>query len=147
MSKKSSTKPQSGLNTTDLKPNDVGPCGFPVGYNRDGDKVELIEDDPGETFEVVIRRNDGAIQEAIGEFWDKVWYNRKLNMFAAIEEGLEPPLSEAQLDEVHKAMKEVEQHIGKENLPPWDDFEWGMINGKLSALRWVLGHEWDMLDT
>jgi hypothetical protein len=29
----------------------------------------------------------------------------------------------------------------------YDDFEWGMINGKLPALRWALGDEWDFLDT
>jgi hypothetical protein len=36
---------------------------------------------------------------------------------------------------------------GAENLGPYTDFEWGMINGKLSALRWVTGSEWDFLDT
>jgi hypothetical protein len=45
------------------------------------------------------------------------------------------------------AAKKTEDEVGLENLGPWDDFEWGMINGKLSALRWILGDEWDMLDT
>ena len=46
-----------------------------------------------------------------------------------------------------KAAAKVEKTYGKENLGPWTKFEWGMLNGKLSALRWCLGDEWDMLDT
>jgi hypothetical protein len=46
-----------------------------------------------------------------------------------------------------EAAARVEKKYGAANLGPWSDFEWGMINGKLSALRWILGAEWDMLDT
>ena len=45
------------------------------------------------------------------------------------------------------AAKKTEEELDQSQLGPWDDFEWGMINGKLSALRWVLGGDWDMLDT
>lgn len=44
-------------------------------------------------------------------------------------------------------MRSAEEEFGVEELGPWSDFEWGMINGKLSAIRWMLGDEWDMLDT
>lgn len=46
-----------------------------------------------------------------------------------------------------RAAAATRKRYGKEKFGPYSDFEWGMINGKLSALRWVLGDEWDMLDT
>lgn len=46
-----------------------------------------------------------------------------------------------------RAAERARARYGDESLGPWDDFEWGMVNGKLSAIRWVLGDDWDMLDT
>jgi hypothetical protein len=46
-----------------------------------------------------------------------------------------------------KAAAKVEKRVGLENLGPWDDFEWGMLNGKLSRTAMGLSAEWDMLDT
>lgn len=92
----------------------------------------------------------------------QVWYNRHWGRRIAIEEGRVKVLPEDQysrtpyksdeiLDTIWagalEAAKRTEEELGLENLGPWSDFEWGMINGKLSAIRWMLGSDWDMLDT
>lgn len=107
-------------------------------------------------------RRLAEIVETIDEMVTKVWYNRHQFMQEQIEEGIikiveketypikdhrTRPIQRDIWEGALKAAAEVENRFGLENLGPWDDFEWGMINGKLSALRWVLGDEWDMLDT
>jgi hypothetical protein len=94
--------------------------------------------------------------------FNQVWYNRHWNRRIRVQEGriklVEEetyPRPSGARQTIHrdvwegalKAARRVELQYGKKNLGPWTDFEWGMINGKLSALRWALGDEWDMLDT
>jgi hypothetical protein len=96
-------------------------------------------------FENQPRRTD-EILEAVDLLWHQVWYNRHKGHRLRIERGevsVTPEVWRTMLE----AAKRVESKYGKRNLGPWDDFEWGMINGKLSALNWVLGEEWDFLDT
>jgi hypothetical protein len=93
-------------------------------------------------------RRLSEIGKAIDELFDKVWWNRHQNWLYSLESG-EEQLVQGQktiLVQAKKAARRIERKYGIENLG-WDDFEWGMLNGKLSALRWVLGDEWDMLDT
>ncbi len=87
------------------------------------------------------------IQEAEQEFSDRVWYNRKLVMLERIQNGLEPMPDEDLMDKVTAGMRAIEERYGGKDTLAYDDFEWGMVNGKLSALRWVMGDDWDMLDT
>jgi hypothetical protein len=91
-------------------------------------------------------RNLSEIAEAIEEFCDKIWFDRHLSLSFRVESGIEtvnPDIWEGAL----KSAQRVIDKYGEENLGPYSDFEWGMLNGKLSALRWILGDEWDMLDT
>jgi hypothetical protein len=103
------------------------------------------------------------IMEAENLLFRQVWYNRHWNLRAAIESGKHKVVTEAEWKKYPKryqrmtvdtvwqralaAAKRTEDEVGLENLGPWSDFEWGMLNGKLSALRWVMGSEWDFLDT
>lgn len=93
----------------------------------------------------------------------QVWYNRHKNREYYIERGrIKIVTREAWergkrnnsneiIEEIWegalRAARNAERRLGQGNFGPWTDFDWGMINGKLSALRWVLGEDWDMLDT
>ena len=107
-------------------------------------------------------RRLSELLEAENLLFRQIWYNRHWNTRVAIEEGRTKVVSEAaysrdpyKADEILDtvwagtlaAAKRTEDEVGLDKLGPWDDIEWGMLNGKLSALRWALGDEWDMLDT
>ncbi len=107
------------------------------------------------------------ILEAMDRLTTQVWYNRHKNREWWVEQGKLKIISRADwedgwnkkklttqthiADDIWKgalrAAKKAERQLGAGNFGPWTDFEWGMINGKLSALRWMLGDEWDQLDT
>lgn len=107
-------------------------------------------------------RQLSEILKAMDLLFHQVWYNRHMYSRHRVETGKtrlveketfpvkdhdKRPIQQDVWERALKAAARVEKKYGLENLGPCDDFEWGMINGKLSALRWALGDEWDMLDT
>ncbi|MNE56037.1 hypothetical protein D3C80_1509140 [compost metagenome] len=97
------------------------------------------------------------ILTSIDEYCEKVWLNRHYNRAYEIEMGEISVIPKGDSRHGYRVIHEdiwESAKIAAANIEekyndtgPWSDFEWGMINGKLSALRWVLGYEWDMLDT
>jgi hypothetical protein len=93
----------------------------------------------------------------------QIWYNRHKYTEYQVETGKVKIVDRATWEKTGKnnnvmivdeiwngaleSARRTEKDLGKENVGPWDDFEWGMLNGKLSALRWALGEEWDELYT
>jgi hypothetical protein len=105
------------------------------------------------------RRKIAEVVTAEHEYFEKVWYRRHVLYREKVERGSIRIVERQALtgedssrviqrniwDAALRAADAVQERHGSESLGPWSDFEWGMINGKLSALRWVLGDEWDML--
>ena len=124
---------------------------FRIGYTDNGDKVEWIPDDedPDKEWPMILRRSDNDILAMYDEFWDKVWWNRHMVWIEKIARG-DVGINEGQqaiLDKAKLKAREIEKRYGRENLG-WDDFEWGLVSGRLSALAWVMGVEWnESLDT
>jgi HJR/Mrr/RecB family endonuclease len=91
-------------------------------------------------------RSINQILKAEDEFYSRVWYDRH-QMLASHERQGKSKTPKDIMKAARAAAREVEAKYGKKSLGPYSDMEWGMINGKLSALRWVLGDDWDMLDS
>lgn len=96
----------------------------------------------------------------LGKLEDQIWYNRHKNLEYEIDMGEHQLVDKydkannqtTTVKNVWKsaqaAARKVEEKYGSDELGPWDDFEWGMLNGKLSAIRWMLGEDWETsLDT
>ncbi len=90
-------------------------------------------------------RSVKQILAAENELFTRVWYGRKMPAKFYREKGT----SEDIIKGMQKGKREAEERFGKKSLMSnmASDWDWGFVSGKLSALRWVLGDDWDMLDT
>jgi hypothetical protein len=93
------------------------------------------------------RRLD-EIQGAEQRLFGRIWYHRSLQHEYRLEEAGDHAGIEKHRAIAGPPRTRLEQtYIEPGELGPYSDFELGMLSGKLSALRWVLGSEWDFLDT
>lgn len=98
-------------------------------------------------FEMEPRRLD-QILEAEEELFDRIWYVRSMSHEWELKQTGEHNEAVEDLRRIAgPARRRIQDLYGLEDLGPYTDFEWGMLHGKMSALRWVLGDEWDFLDT
>jgi len=79
------------------------------------------------------------------ELTDKLWYGRKPGHDSPPPDNWTPE----QVKGVRAAQHRMEEQYGINELMSHvaSDFDWGMLSGKISAIRWVLGDEWDNLDS
>jgi hypothetical protein len=94
-------------------------------------------------------RSEREIASAEHEFWDRVWYYRHLvrihNARYAKDRSDQTSADIAKM--TREIMKKKRKQYGPSISRRMSDFDWGYMQGKFSALRWVLGSEWDFLDT
>jgi len=90
-------------------------------------------------------RSVRQILAAENEFFTRVWYGRSLPPKDPRWRGTPKDIIKGAM----RAQRDAERRFGKKSLMDnmKTDWDWGFVSGKLSAIRWVLGDEWDMLDT
>lgn len=103
-------------------------------------EVEFLQSEP-RTFAEII--------DAMNEYFDRVWYVRSMVHGDAENEQIPEDIRRGAMS----AHRRLEDKYGRESLwepigPGHDEaWQYGYISGKLATLRWVIGDEWDFLDT
>lgn len=93
-------------------------------------------------------RRLGEILAAEKEISDRIWYDRTMEHEVELSEAGD----EAGLEHLHRVAGPAKHRVEATysdpgQLGPYTDYGLGVLEGKMSALRWVLGSEWDFLDT
>ena len=91
------------------------------------------------------KRKEILEEAAISE--SKVWYDRHQMCMESVYPKEKNPKVLGYIKGAIKGAKNMEKKYGKKNLGPYTKFEWGMLNGRLETLRWVLGDDWGNLDS
>lgn len=96
--------------------------------------------------ETTALRRVSEIIAVADELFDRLWYGRSA---AAMTDERPEDYSEEIWAGAQAAARRVEEQYGIEGLRSntATQFDWGMLSGKISAIRWVLGDEWDNLDS
>ena len=86
--------------------------------------------------EKVICRSSEDCRDFLEYFTDMIWIERQL-----IFEKLNT--YEDVIARGSDALKEVFEKYDLCECPQYDDFNWGKLNGIVTALRWMTGEDWD----
>src|SRR5215475_9350703 len=84
-------------------------------------------------------RTEAEIDKAERKLNELLYYHR--------DKYMAPPPSHEDEDfpDTTPWIEMIEAKYRPQDLAKMTDFEWGKLHGKLSALRWVEGRDWDML--
>jgi HNH endonuclease len=93
-----------------------------------------------------VHRTEAEIVETLGKLFEQIWYYRNwYGRFCA--EGYREKTDPVIWEQAAAAAAEIERRHGAEELGPWNHYEWGILNGQMIALQWVLGGDWDYYDS
>jgi hypothetical protein len=83
-------------------------------------------------------RSPIEIHAAENEFSERLWLNRHVELV----EGYDDPTT---IEKASAVARELLEEYGPDAVVTGEEL--AFLEGKVSALRWILGWDWDMLDT